>query len=168
MSSTPAPAGAPFALSTRMLAGSLMGALVFIAIALSFVLPTDETPPVWVPFAQLVAGVGIHAVLEAIGYRAQPLAAGLSQDDATAAGQARWQSGMILRFALSESVAIASIAAAFVLPQGGFMIYAFGGLVSLVLMAVHVWPWSRPVGKAADALEASGQRSHLRETFGVV
>jgi hypothetical protein len=34
-------------------------------------------------------------------------------------------------------------------------------------MAVHVWPWARPVGKVADALEAGGKRSGLRETFGL-
>ena len=34
-------------------------------------------------------------------------------------------------------------------------------------MVVHVWPWARPVGKAADALEAGGRRSGLREAFGL-
>ena len=38
---------------------------------------------------------------------------------------------MIVRFAISESVALVSLAPAFVLPQGGFMIYAVGALVSL-------------------------------------
>ena len=74
---------------------------------------------------------------------------------------------MIVRFAISESVARVSLAAAFVLPQGGFMIYAVGALVSLALMLLHVWPGSRPVGKIADVLESTGQHSHLRETFGL-
>ena len=45
--------------------------------------------------------------------------------------------------------------------------YAVGALVSLVLMGVHVWPWSRPVGRTADALERAGQPSYLREAFGI-
>lgn len=73
----------------------------------------------------------------------------------------------ILRFAISEFVAIASIAAAFVLPDGDVLVHVGGALVSLVLMVVHVWPWARPVGKTADALEAGGRRSGLREAFGV-
>jgi hypothetical protein len=74
---------------------------------------------------------------------------------------------MILRFAVSEFIAIASIAAAFVLPDGDILTYLGGAVVSLVLMGVHVWPWARPVGKTADALEASGRASGLREAFGV-
>ena len=73
---------------------------------------------------------------------------------------------MMLRFALSEVIAIASLVAAFVV-EGGLGAYAVGALVSLALMAVHVWPWARPVTKVADALEASGRPSFLRETFGV-
>lgn len=34
-------------------------------------------------------------------------------------------------------------------------------------MRVHVWPGSRPVGKFADALEAGGRSSGLRESFGL-
>lgn len=155
----------PFALSARILAGSLIGALVFIGIALVTVLPTDETPPVWVFGAQLAAGVAVHVVLEAIGYRPQPLDPSMGDDEAAAAGRVRWQSSMVLRFALSEFVALASIAAAFVLDPGGFSVYAVGALVSLVLMVVHVWPWSRPVGRTADALESAGRPSYLREAF---
>ncbi len=58
----------------------------------------------------------------------------MSEDDAAAAARVRWQSSMILRFALCEFVALASIAAAFVLEEGGFLVYAVGALVSLVLM----------------------------------
>lgn len=167
MSSATSPSGAQFAMSARILSSTLMGALVFIGVALVFVLPTDETPPLWVPLAQVAAGVAVHVALEAIGYRVQPLDPGQSDDDAAAAGRLRWQSAMILRFALSEFVALASIAAAFVLQTGGFLVYAVGALVSLVLMFVHVWPWARPVGRTADALEANGKASHLRQTFGL-
>lgn len=161
------PSGVPFALSTRLLSGSLMSAPLIMGMALFYVLPTDETPPVWVFLALVVAGVAIHVFLEAFGYRVQALDPSMSDDDAAAAGRVRWQSSMILRFALSEFVALASIVAAFVIEPGGFVGYAVGALVSLVLMIVHVWPWARPIGKTADALEAAGQPSYLREAFGL-
>jgi len=106
-------------------------------------------------------------LLDAVGYRTQPLASDLTEEAAVAQAQARWQAGMILRFALAELIAIVSIAAAFVLPEGDITVYLGGALVSLVLMVVHVWPGARPVGKAATALEAGGTRSGLRETFGL-
>jgi hypothetical protein len=153
-------------MSARILSGALMAGLVFIGIAMFFVLGTDDTPPTWLPVAQVVAGVGVHTLLEAIGYRVPPLDPDLSDADAEQASATRWQSSMTLRFALSEAIAIVSLVAAFVL-EGGILAYAVGAVVSLVLMAVHVWPWARPVGKVAEALEAAGRRSTLREAFGV-
>ncbi|MDT0215354.1 hypothetical protein Q9R29_15790 [Rothia sp. ARF10] len=165
MTTTPPPA-APFAQSVRILAGALMAGLVFIGIAMLFVLGTDDTPPLWLVVAQLAAGVVVHLLLESVGYRVQPLDPDLSDADAETAARARWQSTMILRFALSEAIAIASLAAAFVV-EGGILAYAVGAVVSLALMAVHVWPSARPVRKVAAALEAAGRRTTLREEFGV-
>jgi hypothetical protein len=78
----------------------------------------------------------------------------------------RWQSSMVQRFALAESIAIVSVALCFVVPEGGYVLLLLGCATSLVLMAVHVFPWKRPVGKVADALERDGARSGLREVFG--
>lgn len=160
-----------FALSTRMLAATLMGALVFIGIALFFVLGTQDdglaAPSLLVPLVQVAAAVAVHVVLEAVGYRADPLDPSLPEDDAARKAREVWQTGMILRFALSEFIAIASIAAAFIVAEGGYVTYLFGAIVSLALMFLHVWPGARPVGKVAAALEERGQSSHLRETFGV-
>jgi archaellum biogenesis protein FlaJ (TadC family) len=164
--STPPPVNAPFALTTRIMAGSLMGALVVIGVALSTILPGGGVSLV-VVLVQVVAGLAAHGLLESVGYRMPPLAAGLTDEDAAAQARTRWQTGMILRFAISEFIAIASIAAAFVLEDGTIWTYLVVALVSLVLMGVHVWPWARPVGRTADALEAAGKRSGLRETFGV-
>ena len=165
--STPLPAAAPFALTTRVLAASLMGALVVMGVALAVVLPPEGSVSVTVLLVQVLAGLAAHGLLEAIGYRTPPLAPDLTDEAAAAQARTRWQSGMILRFAVSEFIAIASIAAAFVLPDGDILTYLGGAVVSLVLMGVHVWPWGRPVGRTADALEASGRASGLREAFGV-
>ena len=166
MTTTP-PAGAgSFAMSARILSGSLMAALVFFGFALFFVLGADDTPPLWVPLAQVAAGVAVHVLLETVGYRIPPLDTDLSDADAQQAARGRWQTSMMLRFALSEVIALLSLAAAFVL-DGGVWTYLGGAVVSLALMAVHVWPGARPVGRVADALEASGRQSHLREEFGL-
>lgn len=165
--SSPQPVGAPFAVTVRILAASLMGALVVMGVALSVVLPPEGSPSIVVLLAQLVAGVLVHLLLEAIGYRTPPLATDLTDEEAAAQARTRWQSGMILRSAVSELIAIASIAAAFVLPDGDIVVYLGGALVSLALMVVHVWPWARPVGRTAEALEAGGKRSGLREALGV-
>lgn len=164
--STPLPTSAPFALSTRVLAGSLMGALVVIGVALSVVLPAPESFPVTVLAVQVLAGVAAHVLIEAVGYRTPALSTSLTDDDAAAQARTRWQALMIMRFAIAEFVAIASLAAAFVLPDGSILTYLGGAVASLVLMVVHVWPGARPVGKVADALEAGGKRSGLREAFG--
>lgn len=152
------------AVTSKILAGTLMSALVFITFALSFVL-TDwsRLPDWWVVAAILAAGVVMHVVLEAIGYRVAPLAAG-ETDPRTSF--ARFQSAMFLRFAFAEAVALASLAFAFVLVEGGFLIFVTGAVVSMVLLAVHVWPGRRPVEKTARALEANGTRTPLRELFG--
>ncbi|GAA1926235.1 hypothetical protein [Nocardioides hwasunensis] len=157
----------PLAAQNRLVAGTLISGLFFIALALFFVLPTDEAPPLWVPVAQLAAGVAVHVLVETIGYRLTALDPSLDDDAATAQAMVRYQGAMIVRFALIESIAIASIALAFVLPEGGFLAFAGGAVVSLVLMGVHVWPWTRPVGRSADALEAGGRRSGVREAFGL-
>ena len=156
----------PLAAQNRLVAGTLISGLLFIALALFFVLPTDEVPPLWVPLAQLAAGVAVHVMVEAIGYRPAALDPSLDEEAAVAQGMVRYQGAMILRFALIEAIAIVSIALAFVLPEGGFLTFAGGAVVSLVLMAIHVWPWARPVGRSAAALEAAGRRSGLREQFG--
>ena len=165
--STPPPVSPSFALSTRILAASLMGALVVMGVALAFVLPAGGSLPVVVPVAQVAAGVVVHLLLEAVGYRLPALPTHLTDEEAAVQARTRWQTGMVLRFAMAEFIAIASIAAAFVLTDGDILVYLGGAVVSLVLMAIHVWPWSRPVGRTAAALEAGGKRSGLRETFGL-
>lgn len=166
---TTPPQGAPttpFALSARILCGALMGALVFMGIALFFVLGTDATPPTVLILVQVLAGLAVHFGVEAIGYRLQPLDPGMSDDDAAGAARTRWQSSMILRFALIEFIAIASLVVAFVI-DGGVWTYLVGAIVSLALMLVHVWPGARSINRTAAALEAQGQQSFLRESFGL-
>ena len=156
--------------STTLLALSLMGALVIIPVAVFFVVGSEEgaldAPATALLVGIPAAGVVVHVLLEAIGYRVQAIAPGTPEDDARGQAVGRWQASMIQRFALSEAIAIVSLALCFVVEEGGYVLLLLGCATSLALMAVHVLPWSRPVGKVADALERDGARSGLREVFG--
>jgi hypothetical protein len=157
--------------TSTVLAGALMSALVVIPLALWFVVGSDPDatamPSPLLLAAPVVAGVAVHVLLEAIGYRTQPIAPGTPYDEATAQSLMRWQTQMVQRFAFSEVIAIATVALCFVLAEGGYLVLLVGCATSLVLMAVHVYPWSRPVGKFAASLEKDGGRSGLREAFGM-
>ena len=158
------------AAAARTLAITLMGSLVFIVLALWFVLGAKdgalETPPVMILAGQLVAGAVIHLLIENVGYRAAALSHSLGPDEVSRRATAAWSTTTPLRFALGEAVAITSVALAFIVPHGGFVVAAVGAAVSLVLLLVHVWPGPRPVDKLATSLERDGQPSGLREAFG--
>jgi hypothetical protein len=155
----------------RVLAAALMGAVVVIGIALFTVLSATsdvtELPPLWVVGAQIAAGASIHYLLEAAGYRTPAIPPGTPREEAERQAVAAFQSAMIKRFAFSELIAIASVVVAFVITEGQFLAYVSGGLVSLALMVLHVYPWVRPVARTAASLDRDGGRSHLLEAFGM-
>ena len=155
----------------RVLAGSLTGGVLVLAVAMWFVLGSTDgalaAPPVALLVALPVAGAAVHVVLDAIGYRPDPLDPALAAEEAVREAMVRYQSGTVLRFAVSEAVAIVAIAASFVVARGGYVLVLAGCAVTLALVAVHVRPWRRPVDRTASALERDGARSGLREAFGV-
>ena len=155
----------------RILAGSLMGALVIIPVALYAAVGSDEDalgrPDLLLLAGLPVLAVLLHVVLEAVGYRLQPVDAGTDPEEARRVGLARLQAATMLRFALSESVGIISVALCFVVSPGGFVLTLVGCACALVLMGIHVWPWSRPLEKSIAALEGAGARTGLRDVFGL-
>lgn len=156
----------------QVLAGALMAALVVIPLALYFVVG-DEPEALTTPSLPLLlaalpaAGLVMHVLLETIGYRVQPLEPGTTEEQARSQAVLRWQASMIQRFAFCEVIAIVSVVLCFVVSAGGYLLTLVGCATSLALMAVHVYPWARPVGKVADVLERDGARSGLREAFGM-
>ena len=154
-----------------ILASALMLALVIIPVALYFVVSGDaealRMPSLPLLLALPAAGVLVHVALETIGYRTQPIAPGTPEDEARSQSVARWQAQMVQRFAFSEAIAIVSVALCFVVSPGGYVLTLVGCATSLALMAVHVYPWTRPVTRFADALEKDGARSGLLEAFGM-
>ncbi|GAA4675266.1 hypothetical protein [Nocardioides nanhaiensis] len=150
----------------RTVVGAVMGSLVVIGLTLWVTLPPDEALSAPDPVAAaglVVAGLALHLVIEAVGYRAPALPPG--QDTATTSRQAgeRLMSGTVLRLALSETIAFVALALTFVLTPSTILTYAVGAVVSLALLARHAWPSARVVDRVATALEADGARSGLRE-----
>ena len=154
----------------QVLAGAMMSSLVLLAVVVAFALPGDDrfaAPPMWLLAAQFGAGAGLFVLIEKVGYRTVALDPETDQQSATTQAFAAFQSGTIVRFALSEVVALGSLATAFVIDDGGVTGYATGAVVSLALMGYHAWPWSRPVDRTVAILERDGGRSHLREGLGL-
>jgi len=159
-------------LSLRTLVSALMGSLFFIALALYFVLAPGsdpqpgeglfDAPPAWVPVAQVAAGVVIHLLITAVGYRTPAIVPGTPPETAGRTSAGAMSTGTILRGALSESVAIVSIALAFLVSEGSYLTYLGGALVSLVLFALHAFPSERTIARTEASLERDGGTSYLR------
>ncbi len=154
-------------MTLRTLASAMTGALFFLALALYFVLGSQEdafgTPPLVVLGGQLLAGLALHLLIQAVGYRTPAIAPGTPTDQAGRTSGAAMTSGTVLRSALSESVAIASVALAFLVSEGQYVTYLTGALVSLVLFALHAFPSERTISRTEASLERDGGTSHLRE-----
>ena len=71
----------------------------------------------------------------------------------------------MLRFALSEAPALVGMALAFVVDQGGYLVFLVGAAVSLVLAVLHVWPSDAQVTRVQQRLESAGARAPLLETL---
>lgn len=154
----------------QLLVGAMMSSLVVLAIVLVAALTDDDrfaAPPMWLLAAQFGAGAAIFLLLEAIGYRTIAIHPEADQAAAMSDAFGAFQSGTIMRFSLSELVALGSIVAAFAMDSGGVTGFATGALVSLALMGYHAWPWSRPIDKTIASLERDGGRSHLRDRLGL-
>jgi hypothetical protein len=150
----------------RTLVGALMSSLVLLGLVLAFALPAEDrfaAPPLWLVAAQVVAGGVVFALLESVGYRTAAIDPGVDRESAMTASGRAFQSGTIVRFALSEPIALASFAAVFVIDGGSVPGYATGAAISLALIGYHAWPWSRPIDKTIASLERAGGNSYLRE-----
>lgn len=157
-------------ITLRTVVLSVASTLFFFALALYFVLGTSETaydvPPAWLLGAQVVAALAIHLLLTAVGYRTPAIAPGTPPDQAATRSAAAFSSTTILRMVLSESIAIVSVAAAFIVTQGEYVAYLTGALLALALLAFHAFPRERTISKVQASLEREGGTSFLREKLG--
>jgi hypothetical protein len=148
----------------RMLVGATVGALFLMAVALMFVLGFGP-PDLWAVVLLLILGGVLYALLETVGYRVRPISAELAPDQAREAAVAAFRSSLMLRLSLAESVALVGLLLSFVAGRT-VLIYDVGAAISVLLLAVHVWPSVRTVDRIVGGLEQDGARTGLRELLG--
>ena len=159
----------------RVLAGSLAGGVLVLAVAMWFVLGSEDdalaAPPLALLVALLVAlpviGVAVHVVLDVIGYRPAPLDPALPADEAVREAMVRYQAGTVLRFAVlrgrrhrRDRGLLRGLLRRLPAGAGGRRDPGAGRGPRLGRGAGR-WTWT------ATALERDGARSGLREAFGV-
>lgn len=158
-----APSGVPFVQSHRVMIGTLMSAPVLLALIVSVVLEVGDPDPVLIGIV-LVAGATAAALIPQVGYRLPPLERGKSPEETTAEALRRYQPPAMVRFAVAEAPMLLGVVLAFL--DGSLVHCLVGAAITVVLMALHVWPSRRVVERSAEALEADGVESGLRSEFG--
>ncbi len=154
----------PVLRSLKVLTGGITGGIVFMDVALAFLL--DFTAPaLWAVVVLLLVGLGAHTVIRAVGYRAKPIPPQTPTGEAGALSIRAFRSLMMLRMVLAESVAIIAIPLAFVTAGTSWLLFAVGAAVSLLLIALHVWPSRATVDRVSAALEKDGASSGLHALF---
>ncbi len=154
----------PVMQTLRMLVGAVVAALFLMAVAISVVLGF-AAPPWWAVLLLLVLGAVVYLALDRLGYRVAPVSPALPPDEARTKAVSAFQASLMRRLALAESVAIIGLVLAFV---GGrtVLIYDLGAAISVLLLALHVWPSIRTVDRVVSELERDGAHTGLREMLG--
>lgn len=155
----------------RVLAAALMGALVVIGVALSFTVGshTDRNgnpvhthaPGVWMYAVIVALGVVAAVLVQTFGYRIPALQPNMDSSEARATALRVYQQSMLLRFALSESVAIVAIALLFAGRSNTILPYFVAALIAELLLAYHVWPSESLISRVQQRLDRNGGRSDL-------
>lgn len=153
--------------SLRTMVGAVMGSLVIMGVALWFVF-TDhaEMPEVlWLGIV-LLLGAGAAGLIQSVGFRTPAIAPGATSEESARQARSAFQSGTFSRMALAEMPAIASIAVAFVAPEGGFVLYLLGAAIALGLLAAYVVPSDTTIARTQQSLEREGGRADLHAALG--
>ncbi|WP_141014992.1 hypothetical protein [Nocardioides sambongensis] len=154
-------------LTLRMLASSMIGAVVLICFALWFVVGTGDdpfaVPETWALAVVVAEGAAAYLLVTVVGYNAPAVPPGAARESWVA----RFQASMMVRLALGESTALIALALAFIVPDGGYLLLLVGAAMSLVTMGVHGYPWDYPVERYRARLERDGGTSYLREDLGL-
>jgi hypothetical protein len=151
-----------------------MSALVVIGIALVFVVDGGgkgsdrqgnpvhlHAPAAWIYFVIVLIGLIAAVVVQFLGYRLPAISPNADPAEARRTGLQAYQQAMLLRFAISEVVAIISIALLFSSKSNTILPYVVGAVISLVLMGYHVWPSDALINRVQERLDRNGGHSDL-------
>jgi hypothetical protein len=151
----------------RAIVTSVMGGLVFVALALWFVFDDRaETPDLsWVGIV-LALGAAAAGLINTVGFRAPAVSPAATTEESAQQARAAFQTGTISRMAMAEMPAIAAIALAFVARDGGYVLYLLGAVISLTLLAVYALPSDGAVARTQRSLEREGGRADVASALG--
>jgi hypothetical protein len=164
MDDTPA-TDVPPIMSLRIIIGVVASGLVIFGVVLYYTLPNGDYPPLWVPWALGGLAVTSHLLSQRVGFKLKPVPPGTPPDEAMAMARVAFQASTVLRFALSEAVAIIAIVLSFVVKPASWMTYLIGAVLGLVLLAVNAWPSAGNISKAQQQLDRDGGQSFLRDAL---
>lgn len=145
----------------RTLFAPLIAVPILLWVVMSFVLGSaqdawSEVEMIWLGVL-VVASIFAVTVIHLLGYRANTTTA--------SNGVEAFRSLAMLRFAMAEAPMLIGLALGFVAFSGGMLLVTVGAVVSLLLMAVHVWPNDRQIEKVQASLDQNGPRVRLREAM---
>lgn len=166
MTTQPAPARLRM---LRTIAIGYLGAIVMIGIAMTFITPAEDpwgAPDALGIVLPLAVGAAAWIAVLTVGLRVPALPARDVEIDRTA-GLGAFQTSMFLRAAFAMLPALVSVALQFALPHATLVTYAIGGAVSLVLVAVYVYPQRYSVRLVERRLDRDGARSGLAASLGL-
>jgi hypothetical protein len=143
----------------RIIAGSLIGALVIFAVVAVVILGLEEYPSPVTAAALFAINVAAFVIVEVVGYRTPAVPRDADEDTAVRVGLDALQQTTITRFAIIEAPALLSLAWAFT--TGSAWAYLVGGFWALLSMAWHVWPTRRVAARLERSLDREGGRSRL-------
>lgn len=145
--------------SLKTIAMTMLASPVMLGVVLLFTFAPEErfvVPPTWLLVAQLACAVAVFMLCEYLFYRTPAVQPGTDRDEAQRQGVGAYVSAFFLRVAVCEFVAIASVAAAFVVEPRSWLNYVAGGVLSVLLLVVHVLPTERTFAKTRASLEREG------------
>lgn len=160
MSHSPlSPSPDPRLRSLRTIALAMMAAPVMLGVVVTVIFSGPDRfamPPTWLPLAQVAVAIAIFILCETRLYRAPTISRGTDAQRAEKLAADAYMAMSFQRLAVCELLAMLSLAAAFVLQPPTVMAYVPGGILAVVLLAVHVYPNNRTVAKTRASLEREG------------
>lgn len=164
MTNTGAPVVPPIK-PLRLTLGFLVGSLLLFGVVVYSIDKNGDLPPSWVLWTLGGLAVCSHLLCQRVGFNLKPVPTGTPPAKAMVMAGAAFQASTLLRFALSEAVAIVALALSFAVLPASWMTYLIGAVLTLILIGVNVWPSTAVISKAQQRLDRDGGQSLLRDAL---
>lgn len=133
MTNTGAPVVPPIK-PLRLTLGFLVGSLLLFGVVVYSIDKNGDLPPSWVLWTLGGLAVCSHLLCQTVGFNLKPVPTGTPPAKAMVMAGAAFQASTLLRFALSEAVAIVALALSFAVLPASWMTYLIGAVLTLILI----------------------------------